>query len=155
MQCAVIEFARNVLGWKEADSSEFQPGTPYPVIDLMDEQRSVSEKGGTMRLGSFDCDILPGTLAAKCYGESRIAERHRHRYEYNSKYRKQMEDAGLKVCGVSPSRGLVEMVELEGHPFFIASQFHPEFKSRPQKASPLFDGLVAAALKRREDAKAR
>jgi len=152
MQCAVIEFARNVLGWKDADSSEFNPATAHPVIDLMEEQRTISEKGGTMRLGAYDCEIPAGTLAAACYGETHIRERHRHRYEYNSRYRNELEKAGLKVSGVNPARDLVEMVELPGHPFFIACQFHPEFKSRPQHAHPLFDGLVAATLKGKENA---
>ena len=147
MQCAVIEFARDVLRWKDADSSEFAPATPHPVIDLMEEQRTISDKGGTMRLGAYDCRIVPGTLAEKCYGAPAIRERHRHRYEYNSKYRAELENAGLKVSGINPERDLVEMVELPGHPYFIACQFHPEFKSRPQNAHPLFDGLVAAALK--------
>ncbi len=153
MQCAVIEFARNVLGWKEANSSEFDAQTAYPVIDLMNEQRGVSDKGGTMRLGAYDCDILPGTLAERCYGSTHISERHRHRFEFNSKFRAELESAGLKVSGISPQRGLVEMVEIPTHPYFIACQFHPEFKSRPQKPHPLFDGLVAAALKRKENAK--
>ena len=152
MQCAVIEFARHRLDWPDADSSEFSPDTPHPVIDLMDEQRSISDKGGTMRLGACDCRILPGTLAEKCYGTTLISERHRHRYEYNSKYRAELEQAGLKVSGVNPQRNLVEMVELPGHPFFIACQFHPEFKSRPQHAHPLFDGLIGAALKGKQNA---
>ena len=153
MQCAVIEFARDVLGWKEANSSEFDAQTPYPVIDLMNEQRGVSDKGGTMRLGAYDCDILPDTLASRCYGAEHIRERHRHRFEFNSKFRKELEAAGLKVSGISPQRGLVEMVEIPTHPFFIACQFHPEFKSRPQTPHPLFDGLVSAALQRKEHAK--
>ena len=147
MQCAVIEYARNVLGWQDADSSEFRSDTPHPVIDLMEEQRSVSEKGGTMRLGAYDCRIEPGTLAERCYGRELIQERHRHRYEYNSAFRSELEKAGLKVSGVNPQRGLVEIVELPGHPYFIACQFHPEFKSRPQEAHPLFDGFIEAALK--------
>ena len=152
MQCAVIEFARNVLNWADADSSEFNAATPHPVIDLMPDQRAISAKGGTMRLGACDCEIIPGTLAEKCYGSGKISERHRHRYEYNSLYRKELEDAGLKVCGVNPERKLVEMVELPDHPYFIACQFHPEFRSRPQQAHPLFDGLVAAALKGKDHA---
>lgn len=147
MQCAVIEYARNVLHWDDADSSEFNPETAHPVIDLMTEQRSVSGKGGTMRLGAYDCRITPGTLAESCYGKTRISERHRHRYEYNAEYREAIENAGLKVSGVNPQRNLVEIVELPDHPFFIACQFHPEFKSRPQQAHPLFAGLIRAALK--------
>ena len=150
MQCAVIEFARNVLQWKDACSSEFDPASAHPVIDLMEEQRSVHDKGGTMRLGAYDCRIVPGTLAEKCFGASDIRERHRHRYEYNPLYRKDLENSGLKVSGINPQRGLVEIVELPEHPYFIACQFHPEFKSRPQKAHPLFDGLVAAALRKGE-----
>jgi CTP synthase len=152
MQCAVIEFSRNVLNWSDANSSEFDSATPHPVIDLMPDQRHISDKGGTMRLGACDCEILPGTLAEKCYGAKKISERHRHRYEYNSLYRKKLEDAGLKVSGVNPERKLVEMVELPDHPFFIACQFHPEFKSRPQQAHPLFDGLIGASLKGKENA---
>ena len=152
MQCAVIEYARHVLGWEDADSSEFNPETPHPVIDLMSEQRTVSGKGGTMRLGACDCRITAGTLAESCYGQSSISERHRHRYEYNSLYREALENAGLKVSGVNPQRNLVEIVELPDHPFFIACQFHPEFKSRPQQAHPLFAGLIHAALKEQENA---
>ena len=153
MQCAVIEFARNVLNWTDADSLEFNASTLHPVIDLMPDQRGISDKGGTMRLGACGCEILLGTLAEKCYRTDRISERHRHRYEYNSAYRKELEEAGLKVCGVNPERQLVEMVELPDHPFFIACQFHPEFKSRPQQAHPLFDGLIGASLKGKENAK--
>ena len=152
MQCAVIEYARHVLGWADADSSEFTPATTHPVIDLMAEQRTVSDKGGTMRLGACECRIVPGTLAERCYGVPLIRERHRHRYEFNSAYRAELEEAGLKVSGINPERDLVEMVELPGHPFFIACQFHPEFKSRPQQAHPLFDGLIAAALEGGENA---
>ena len=149
MQCAVIEYARNVLHWDDAASSEFDPATKHPVIALMEEQRNISDKGGTMRLGAYDCRIVPGTLAAKCYGTEMISERHRHRYEYNPEYREALENAGLKVSGVNPGRGLVEIVELPDHPFFIACQFHPEFKSRPQAAHPLFDGLIDAALRKK------
>jgi CTP synthase len=150
MQCAVIEYARNVLGWTDADSAEFNEQTAHPVIDLMAEQRNIHDKGGTMRLGAYDCNIVPGTLAEKLYGTTAISERHRHRYEYNSAFRQTLEAAGLRTSGVNPQRGLVEMVELPEHPFFIACQFHPEFKSRPQKPHPLFDGLVAAALTHRK-----
>lgn len=150
MQCAVIEFARNVVGWSDADSAEFNEQTMHPVIDLMAEQRNIHDKGGTMRLGAYDCDIIPGTLAEKLYGTSAISERHRHRYEYNSAFREALEAAGLRTSGINPQRGLVEMVELSDHPYFIACQFHPEFKSRPQKPHPLFDGLVAAAIAKRQ-----
>ena len=152
MQCAVIEFARDVLGLSDADSSEFNPKTTNPVIDLMEEQRGISAKGGTMRLGAYDCNIVPGTLAESVYGEPAIRERHRHRYEFNPTYRERLEAAGLTVSGINPQSGLVEIVEIKDHPYFIGCQFHPEFKSRPQKAHPLFDGLVAAALKGEKNA---
>ena len=152
MQCAVIEFARNVLGFADANSSEFDEKTPHPVIDLMDEQRTIHDKGGTMRLGAYDCDIVPGSLAERLYGQKHIQERHRHRYEFNPKYRESLEAAGLRISGVNPQRGLAEIVEIEDHPFFIGCQFHPEFKSRPMHAHPLFDGLVEAALKGRQNA---
>ena len=152
MQCAVIEFARDVLKLADADSSEFNEHTTNPVIDLMDEQRTIHDKGGTMRLGAYDCELVPGSLAERLYGEKLIHERHRHRYEFNSKYREALESAGLRISGVNPQRGLVEIVEIADHPFFIGCQFHPEFKSRPMHAHPLFDGLVEAALKGRQNA---
>ena len=150
MQCAVIEFARDVLKLSDADSSEFNPNTTNPVIDLMEEQRGISAKGGTMRLGAYDCNIVPDTLAKRVYGASEIRERHRHRYEFNPAYRERLEAAGLTVSGINPQSGLVEIVELKNHPYFIGCQFHPEFKSRPQKAHPLFDGLISAALRKGE-----
>ncbi len=151
MQCAVIEFARNVLGYKDADSSEFNPKTTHPVIDLMENQRDVIDKkmGGTMRLGAYDCDLAPGSRSAALYGAPRISERHRHRYEFNPAYRGEMEAAGLIIAGTSPDQRLVEIVELPDHPFFVACQFHPEFKSRPRLPHPLFSGLVAAALEKK------
>ena len=152
MQCAVIEFARDVLGLADAHSSEFDESTPNPVIDLMDEQRTIHDKGGTMRLGAYDCELVPGSLAERLYGETHIQERHRHRFEFNPKYRADMEAAGLRISGVNPQRKLVEIVEIPDHPFFIGCQFHPEFKSRPMHAHPLFDGLVEAALKGRQNA---
>ena len=152
MQCAVIEFARNVLGLTDANSSEFDEHTKNPVIDLMDEQRTIHDKGGTMRLGAYDCELVPGSLAERLYGAKLIRERHRHRFEFNPKYREALEAAGLHVSGVNPQRGLVEIVEIPDHPFFIGCQFHPEFKSRPMHAHPLFDGLVEAALKGRQNA---
>ncbi len=152
MQCAVIEFARDVLGLADAHSSEFDESTPNPVIDLMDEQRTIHDKGGTMRLGAYDCDLVPGSLAERLYGQEHIQERHRHRFEFNPKYREALESAGLRISGVNPQRGLVEIVEIPDHPFFIGCQFHPEFKSRPMHAHPLFDGLVEAALKGRQNA---
>ena len=152
MQCAVIEFARDVLGLADAHSSEFDESTPNPVIDLMDEQRTIHDKGGTMRLGAYDCEIVPGSLAERLYGQQSIRERHRHRFEFNPKYREALESAGLRISGVNPQRGLVEIVEIPDHPFFIGCQFHPEFKSHPMHAHPLFDGLVEAALKGRQNA---
>ncbi len=151
MQCTVIEFARDVLGWADANSTEFDENTTHPVIDLMEEQRGVTQKGGTMRLGAYPCELEKGSLAAKMYGEAKISERHRHRYElaYESEARERLEAAGLKVSGLSPDGKLVEIVELPQHPYFIACQFHPEFKSRPTTPHPLFVGLVAAALKGR------
>ena len=149
MQCTVIEYARDVLGWEDANSTEFDEKTEHAVIDLMEEQRGVTQKGGTMRLGAYPCVLKKGSLAARLYGEGEISERHRHRYElaYDSEAREKLEAAGLKVSGVSPDGKLVEIVELPKHPYFIACQFHPEFKSRPTAPHPLFNGLVAAALK--------
>lgn len=151
MQCVAIEFARDVLGWTDANSTEFDPATAHPVIDLMDEQRGVVQKGGTMRLGAYPCVLKKGSRAAKLYGATEISERHRHRYElnYDGEARPALERAGLKVAGVSPDGRLVELLELEDHPYFEACQFHPEFKSRPTAPHPLFDGLVAAALAHR------
>ena len=147
MQCAVIEYARNVLGWKDADSSEFSAESTHPVIDLMESQRGIEAKGGTMRLGRFGCRLTPGTLAAELYGKEEIGERHRHRYEFNNHFRKELEAAGLRISGVNPEQDLVEIVEIPNHPYFIGCQFHPEFKSRPMEPHPLFDGLIRAALK--------
>lgn len=149
MQCTAIEYARNVVGWKDANSTEFDEKTTHPVIDLMADQKGVTQKGGTMRLGAYPCVIEPGTLAAKLYKSTKISERHRHRYElsYDSEGRRALEKAGLKVSGTSPDGRLVEIVELPGHPYFIAGQFHPEFKSRPTEPHPLFEGLVRSALK--------
>ena len=148
MQCCVIEFARDVLGWKDANSTEFDENTTHPVIDLMDEQKNVTDKGGTMRLGAYPCKLMKDSNAAKLYKSEKISERHRHRYEfnYNSEFRKELEKAGLKIAGTSPDGKLVEMVEIKNHPYFEACQFHPEFKSRPTAPHPLFSGLVKAAL---------
>ena len=146
MQMAVIEYARNVCGLVGANTTETSPETPHPVIDLMTEQADVSDKGATMRLGLWPCTLLPGTLAHSVYGATDIAERHRHRYEFNNAYREQLTAAGLRCSGVNPDKDLVEIVEVEGHPYFIACQFHPEFKSRPDRAHPLFAGLIGAAL---------
>jgi len=149
LQCAVIEFARSRLGLVEADSAEFDPTSPHPVIDLMESQQEVEDKGGTMRLGLYAAKLSEGTLARRLYGEELVYERHRHRYEVNNRYRRDLQDAGLRLSGLSPDGLLVEIIELPEHPFFIASQFHPEFKSRPDRPHPLFAGLVAAALERR------
>jgi len=149
MQIATIEYARNVCGLKDAHSTEFAEDTPHPVIALLEDQENVTDKGGTMRLGGYDTEIVPGTLAERLYGKSLVRERHRHRYEFNGKYREQLESAGLKVSGVHPVEGLVEIVEIPDHPYYIACQFHPEFLSRPTKPHPLFDGLIKASLKRK------
>ncbi len=145
MQCAVIEFARNVLGLKEANSSEMGQ-TPDPVIDLMEEQKGVTAKGGTMRLGAYPCQLKEGSKAAQAYGTCQIAERHRHRYEFNNAYAARFEAAGLKPVGVNPDTNLVEVVELEGHPWFVGTQYHPEYKSTVKNPHPLFVAFVKAAL---------
>ena len=150
MQCAVIEFARNVLGWSDADSTEFNPETAHAVIDLMPGQRNVVEKGGTMRLGSYPCRFRPDSRSAALYGTTETGERHRHRYEFNPAFRENLAAAGLAAAGTSPDDSLVEVVELRNdHPYFIGCQFHPEFKSRPRNAHPLFNGLIAAALRQK------
>ncbi|HJH62801.1 MAG TPA: CTP synthase [Firmicutes bacterium] len=145
MQLAVVEFARHVCGLAGAHSRELDPATPHPVIDLMDDQVGVTAKGGTMRLGSYPCRLQPGSLAAAVYGGQEIQERHRHRYEFNNDYRQTLTEAGLSLSGLSPDGRLVEMIELPGHPWFVAGQFHPELKSRPNRAHPLFRGFVSAA----------
>ena len=145
MQCAVIEFARNVCGLSEANSSEFDAATPDAVIDLMESQRHVEDKGGTMRLGAYPCHLTRGSRAARAYGQTDIDERHRHRYEFNNVYREQFAQKGMGVVGASPDGELVEMIEIGDHPWFVACQFHPEFKSRPLAAHPLFRDFVAAS----------
>lgn len=151
MQCAVIEFARNVCGMKKANSSEFIPDTPYPVIDLMSDQEDVTEKGGTMRLGIYPCKLKDGTKARKLYDNKEIIyERHRHRYEVSNELRPILEKAGLVISGTSPDGRLVEIIELKDHPYFAATQAHPEFKSRPNRPHPLFLGFIEAALKERK-----
>lgn len=148
MQTAVMEFARNVAGMEGANSTEFNEATPFPVIDLMLEQKSVVNMGGTMRLGAYDCELLPGTLAHKLYdGQDVISERHRHRYEFNNRFKEKLEEHGMVFSGRYKRGELCEIVELPNHPHFIACQYHPEFKSRPMNAHPLFKGLVAAAKK--------
>jgi CTP synthase len=148
MQCTVIEFARNVLGLKDAHSREMNPATNSPVIDLLENQKSISHMGGTMRLGAYACEIEAGTLAHSIYKADRISERHRHRYEFNNEYKKQFTDAGMVLSGVNPEGGLIEIVELPDHPFFIGVQFHPEYKSTVENPHPLFISFVAAALKK-------
>ncbi len=151
MQCAVIEFARNVCAMKKANSSEFIPDTPYPVIDLMSDQEDVTEKGGTMRLGIYPCKLKDGTKARKLYDNKEIIyERHRHRYEVSNELRPILEKAGLVISGTSPDGRLVEIIELKDHPYFEATQAHPEFKSRPNRPHPLFLGFIEAALKERK-----
>ena len=145
MQMTVIEYARNVLGLTDANSAEFSNSTKNPVIHIMDTQKDVKKKGGTMRLGSYPCIIKTGTIAEKVYGTNKIDERHRHRFEYNNEYKERLEDAGLTCSGVSPDGNLVEIVEIKEHPYFIAGQFHPELKSRPNRPAPLFVGLIKAA----------
>ncbi len=147
MQCACIEFARNVLGWKDANSTEMNKKTKHPVISLLEEQRKVKALGGTMRLGAFPCKVKKGTRAYAAYGKERISERHRHRYEFNNKYRKEFEKNGMIFPGISPDGSLVEMIELKDHPWFVAGQFHPEFQSKPDRAHPLFYEFIHHALK--------
>lgn len=144
MQCAVMEFARNVCGIENAISSEFDADAEHPVIDLMPDQVDVEDKGGTMRLGLYPCKLVDGTRSRELYGEELVYERHRHRYEFNNAYRKQLTDAGLILAGTSPDERLVEIVEVKDHPFFVAVQFHPEFKSRPNNPHPLFYGFIQA-----------
>ncbi len=150
MQCAIIEFARNVCGLKDANSTEFDKKTTHNVIDLMEEQKKIFNKGGTMRLGQYPCKIIPGTLAHSIYNQDIIYERHRHRYEVNNKYRSLLESHGMVMSGLSPDNTLVEMIELKDHPWFIGVQFHPELKSRAVTGAPLFIGFIKAALKHRK-----
>ena len=148
MHVAVAEFARNVAGMDGANSTEMDMETPYPVIDLLPEQKEVADLGGTMRLGADPIKLHDGSKAREVYGEAVVYERHRHRYEVNNLLRKRLEAAGLRTSGTSPDERLVEVIELDDHPFFIASQFHPEFKSRPERPAPLFRDFIAAALER-------
>jgi CTP synthase len=145
MQMAVIEFARNVLGLKQAHSTEMDINTPDPVIDLMEEQKKITAKGGTMRLGSYPCAIKPGTLANKIYNSENISERHRHRWEFNNKYLEQFENSGMIASGKNPATNLVEIVELPAHPFFIGVQYHPELKSTVENPQPVFVSFIKAA----------
>jgi CTP synthase len=155
LQCAVIDIGRDLAGLAMANSAEFDPATPYPVIHLMEDQQYIEMMGGTMRLGAWPCRIEPGTLAHRCYGETEVSERHRHRYEVNNAYRKQLAEAGVVFSGTSPDGRLVEIIELAGHPFFLAVQFHPELRSRPHRPHPLFSGLVGAAVAHRQQVRAR
>ena len=154
MQMCVVEFARDVLGWKDAASTEVDVHTEHPVIDMMEDQKKTTIKGGTMRLGAYACHLEPKSLAASLYESTEISERHRHRYEFNSKYLDDFTKAGMKATGRNPDTGLVEVVELPEHPFFIGVQFHPEYKSTPEDPHPLFKGLVKAALAYRKKSKA-
>ncbi len=149
MQIAVIEFARHILGMEGANSTEFNKQTSFPVICLQEEQKKLKTMGGNMRLGAYEADIKAGTLCEKLYGSTKISERHRHRYEFNPEYRTQMEEAGMVISAVSAKQGLVEVIELPAHPFFIACQYHPEFQSRPNHPHPLFSGLVEASLQKK------
>jgi CTP synthase len=146
LQCAVIEFARNVCGLNNANSTEFNKKTPYPVIDLMESQRAIKAKGGTMRLGAYDCHIESGTKTYTAYRQKKISERHRHRWEVNNRYRERLEKNGLKVSGVNKELNLVEIIELSDHPWYVAGQFHPELKSRLSKAHPLFRDFIKASV---------
>ena len=149
LQCAVVEFARNVCGLDRANSTESDPDTPHPVIDFIPEQRDITDKGATMRLGEWPCHLKPGSVAQRVYGgQDVVSERHRHRYEVNNQYRPEFGEKGMVFSGVSPDDQFVEMIELPDHPYFIATQAHPEFRSYPTQPHPLFAGLVGAAIKR-------
>lgn len=150
MQVAVVEYARHVVGLDGANSSEIDPSTPYPVIDLLPEQKDIEDLGGTMRLGLYPCKVVSGSLAEEAYGDELVYERHRHRYEFNNEFRERIEQAGLRVSGTSPDGRLVEMIEIADHPWFLAVQFHPEFTSRPNRPQPLFRDFVRAAMKHAE-----
>ena len=151
MQMAVVEFARHVLNWEDANSTEFSPTVKHPVIGLMPDQAGVTDKGGTMRLGKYPCVLMEGSRSRSLYGMPEISERHRHRYEFTNQLRGPFQAAGLALTGTSPDGGLVEIVELPDHPWFVAAQFHPEFKSRPDRPHPLFYGFIEAALKYAEN----
>lgn len=151
MQCAIIEFARNACGLKGANSTEFNPKTKYPVVSLLTEQHKVKNLGGTMRLGTYPCKIKNNTSVFKIYGKAMVQERHRHRYEFNNKYKRLLEKEGLKFCGIYPKKNLAEIIELPKHPYFIAVQFHPEFKSKPDKPHPLFREFIKVALEKQHN----
>jgi len=147
MQSCVIEFARNVANLKDAHSSEMSQNTSTPVIDLMEEQKKITDMGGTMRLGAYDCELKKGSFAAKAYGKLKISERHRHRYEFNDKYKNDLEKNGMIITGTNPKSGLAEIVEIPEHPWFVGAQFHPELKSTVENPHPLFNAFIAAAVK--------
>ena len=151
MQCMVIEFARNVLGLKDANSTEMQPSTPHNVIDLMEEQKSVTDMGGTMRLGAYDCTLRPGSRAAKAYGTESVRERHRHRFEFNNNYRTAFEQAGMKCVGENPETHLVEVVEIPEKRWFIGTQYHPEYSSTVLSPNPIFLDFIKSAITYREE----
>ena len=145
MQLMVVEVARNGAGLPDAHSAEFDPETPHPVIDFMPDQRDITDMGGTMRLGIYPCRLVPGTVASQAYGTSQVQERHRHRLELNNAYREALEEGGLRFSGLSPDQRLVEIAEVADHPFMVGTQFHPEFRSRPNRPHPLFSLFVDAA----------
>ena len=147
MQCSVIEYARNVVGLEGANSAEIDVNTKYPVIDLMVDQKDVENLGGTMRLGAYPCELKNQSKSMEAYDIELIFERHRHRYEFNNKYRRELEASGLEIVGTSPDGNLVEIVEVKDHPWYVAVQFHPELKSRPNRPHPLFVGFIGAALR--------
>jgi len=153
LQIAVIEFCRNVLKLKGANSTEFDPDSPDPVINIMEEQKTIIDKGATMRVGSYECALQPGTLARTAYGEENVRERHRHRFEVNNAYVGAMQRGGMVISGINPRRNLVEIIELKKHPWFLAVQFHPEFQSKPNQAHPLFAAFINAAMKEKNRAK--
>ena len=153
MQCIAIEFARNVLGYADANSREMDEKTLHNVIDIMEEQKSIANMGGTMRLGAYECVLQKGSKAYEAYGTEHIQERHRHRYEFNSEYLKDFESHGMKAVGANPDTGLVEVVEIPDHPWFVGTQYHPEYKSTVQRPHPLFVAFVAAALAGKDDKK--
>jgi len=150
LQCAIMEIARNVVGLEGAASTELDPDTPHTVIDLMEEQKKITKKGGTMRLGAYPCNLVKGTKAQKTYNKEHISERHRHRYEFNNKYLDDFEKAGVVFSGINPDSNLGEMMELKNHPWFIASQFHPEYESTVLNPHPLFVNFVAASLEHKK-----
>ena len=153
MQIAVIEFARNVLGLKDANTSEINENTPDPVIDIMPDQKNIDNLGGTMRLGAYPCKLAENTWSRELYGDAEISERHRHRYEVNNEYRDILQENGMMLSGCSPDGRIVEMVEIPDHPWFIATQAHPELKSRPNRPHPLFRGFIEASLEYQKEHK--